>query len=95
MILSALQSIDDLTEDRGPTPRLCPCSPHRPLGGPQAVAHRGTVGNRLERDTDLCESCYGYVVQSAPAGSHRGRLPDPTAIAYHDQRGRWRLRITA
>jgi hypothetical protein len=96
VIISALNSIDDLTSDRGPAPRTCAaCTGHRPLGGDQAVAHRGTVGNRLERDTDLCQPCWDYVRQTAPAGSHRGRLPDPSAIAYHDQRGRWRLRITA
>jgi len=96
VVLSALNSIDDLTSDRGPAPRTCAaCTGHRPLGGDQAVAHRGTVGNRLERDTDLCQPCWDYVRQTAPAGSHTGRLPDPHAIAYHDQRGRWRLRITA
>jgi hypothetical protein len=95
-LISALNSIDDLTSDHGPTPRTCAaCTGHRPLGGDQAVAHRGTVGNRLERDTDLCAGCYAYVVQSAPAGSRTGHLPDPLAIRWHDQRGRWRLRISA
>jgi len=94
IVVSALNSIDDLTNDRGPAPRTCAaCTGHRPQGGDQAVAHRGTVGNRLERDTDLCQPCWDYVRQTAPAGSHGGHLPTPDAIRWHDQRGRWRLRI--
>jgi hypothetical protein len=96
VIISALQSIDDLTNDRGPTPRTCAaCTGHRPLGGDQEVAHRGTVGDRLEREVDLCEDCRNFVKQTAIPASRGGRLPTPDEIAWHDKRGRWRLRITA
>ncbi len=94
MWASALNSIDDLVNDQGPAPRTCQaCTGHRVLGGDQQVAHRGTVGNRLERDTDLCQSCWDFVRQTAPAGTHQGYLPDPAQIAWHDTRGRWQIRI--
>ena len=94
IIVSALNSIDDLISDQGPAPRTChACTGLRPQGGNQPVAHRGTVGNRLERDTDLCAACYHFVERTAPPGSHAGWLPSAADIAYHDQRGRWRLRI--
>lgn len=94
ILISALNSIDDLTSDAGPAPRTCAaCTGHRPLGGDQAVAHRGTVGDRLERAVDLCEDCRNFVKQTANPGSREGRLPTPVEIDWHDKRGRWRLRI--
>lgn len=95
-LMSALNSIDDLTSDQGPAPRTCAaCTGHRPLHGDQAVAHRGTVGDRLPRATDLCKACWRYVERAYPAGCHNAEPPTPDAIAWHDEHGYWRIRTAA
>ena len=95
-LLSALNSLEDLTGGTSVAPRTCQaCTGYRPLGGDQAVAHRGTVGDRLTRDTDLCGFCWAFVRQAYPAGSRAGLTPTPTDIAHHDQTGRWRIRLVA
>lgn len=95
-LVSALASLDQLTSDRGPAPRTCnACAGKRPLGGDQLVARRGTVGDRLTTATDLCQPCWDFVRQTAPAGSNAGYLPTEEQIRWHDQRGRWRLRMVA
>ena len=95
VIVSALNSIDDLTSDQGPAPRTCAaCTGHRLQGGDRSDVTRGTMGDRLERATDLCRACMDFVRSSAPAGSHAGVLPTPEQIRWHDSHGRWRLRVT-
>lgn len=94
--LSALASLDDLVSDTvAPTVRTCShCTGKRGPDSDRSVYATGTVGDRLERSIALCDACYGFVTQTAPAGSHTGYLPSEQQIADHEQRGRWRIRMT-
>lgn len=90
----ALDSIDDLTNDSGPAPKTCAhCTGKRGHGNDRPVAHRGTVGDRLERAMDLCEACWSFVRWSAKPNTRAGYLPTDTQIRDHEERGRWRMRV--
>lgn len=93
-LTAALASIDDLTSDRGPTPRTCQhCTGKRGKGNDRTVAHRGTVGDRLERTMDLCEACWSFVRRVANPNSRAGYLPTDQQIRDHEERGRWKIKI--
>lgn len=92
---SALASIDDMVNTAPPAPRTCDhCTDKRGRGGNRPIYVRGTVGDRLERAMSLCEACYEFVRQVALPGSRRGYLPSDLQILEHEQRGRWRIRVT-
>lgn len=93
-LASALLSIDDLTDTKGPVPKTCAhCTGKRGAGNDRPIAHRGTVGDRLERAMDLCEGCWSAVRWSAAANSRDGKLPTDAQIRHHEETGRWRLRV--
>jgi len=90
---SALNSLDDLTADTRPTPRTCShCTGKRGSDADLPVWRRGTVGNRLPNNIDLCSPCFHFVEQTALAGSLTGYLPTDEQIRDHETRGRWRIR---
>lgn len=93
-LIAALDAIDDLTRTTGPAARHCAhCEGKRGEGNDLPVAHRGTVGDRLERAIDLCKPCYSFVERTAAAGTHTGYLPTDAQIRDHEARGRWRMRV--
>jgi len=92
-LVSTLDAIDDLTNDRGPDIRTCAhCTGKRGPDCDLPVWRRGTVGNRLILATDLCSPCFHFVEQTALAGSMAGYLPSDEQIRDHELRGRWRIR---
>jgi hypothetical protein len=92
--VAALNSIDDLTKTTGPPEHTCGhCTDKRGQGNNRPAAHRGTVGDRLERALDLCEACWGFVRQSANPNTRQGQLPTDTQIRDHEDRGRWRIHV--
>lgn len=92
---AALASIDDLINTAPPAEKTCDhCTDKRGQGGNRPVYVRGTVGDRLERALSLCEACYEFVRQVALPGTRGGYLPSDVQILEHEQRGRWRIRLT-
>jgi len=92
-LVSTLNAIDDLTNDRGPDVRFCAhCTGKRGPDRDLPVWRRGTVGNRLITNVDLCSPCFHFVEQTALAGSLAGYLPSDEQIRDHELRGRWRIR---
>jgi len=90
-----LRALDELLEegDAEVTVRSCEaCTGKRGRGGNRAVAHRGTVGDRLKYALDLCDACYGFVERTAKPGSRGGYLPSEDQVRRHEERGRWRLK---
>lgn len=91
----ALASIDDLVDTAPPAPKTCDhCTDKRGLGGNRRIYVRGTVGDRLGHAVSLCEPCYEFVRQVALPGTRLGYLPSDVQILEHEQRGRWRIRLT-
>lgn len=93
-VRTILDEIDELTGRTVVTTPTCEvCTGRRGKGNDRTVAHRGTVGDRLERRMDLCDRCYQFVVRTAPAASREGYLPTDEQIRYNEERGRWRMRV--
>lgn len=92
-VFAALASIDDLVGTVSVAPKTCDhCTGRRGEGNDRPVAVRGSVGGRLDRSLGLCAACYGFVTQTAPAGSEAGYLPTDAQIRDHEHRGRWKIR---
>lgn len=92
---AALASIDDLIKTDGPRRKTCDhCTNKRGNGGNRPIYVRGTVGDRLERAIGLCQACYGFVTQTAAAGSRAGYLPSDEQLRQHEETGRWRIRVS-
>jgi len=92
IVVAALASLDDLTDDSGPEASTCDaCHPIRD-GYTLATRRNTSVGGRLERPAHLCEACYEFVRQTALEDSNAGYLPSPEQVTHHDERGRWRIK---
>lgn len=94
VVFAALRSIDELVGTGPPAPKTCDwCTGKRGEGNDRPIHAHRTVGDRLERALGLCAACYGFVAQTAKAGSRAGYLPSDDQIRDHEHRGRWRIRV--
>lgn len=93
--VAALDSIDELVGDASQSQRTCEiCTGKRGMGGDRPIAHRGTVGDRLERAVDACDRCYQFITRSAAPASRAGYLPTDEQIRRNEEHGRWRMRAS-
>lgn len=83
---AALAALERLNDDAPVVALVCEVCDSHGLTAPRPIERRTTVGNRLEKMTDLCQPHISYVERN-------GELPTPEQTRHHDATGTWRVRV--